>query len=101
MGVLTETFAYAAPPAISAGDAAVLADGGNQANAIMRKNQWQNRQWMQKQVAAGEKMKNEPPETEEKNQAFDASVKIKVSGFHIIGQDIYPEETLIALLSDY
>lgn len=73
--------AYAAPPAISAGDAAVLADGGNQANAIMRKNQWQDRQWMQKQVAAGE--------------------KIKVSGFRIIGQDIYPEETLTALLSDY
>lgn len=36
--------AYAAPPAISAGNAAVLADGGNQANAVMRKNQWQDRQ---------------------------------------------------------
>ena len=101
MGVLPGMPAYAAPPAISAGDAAVLADGGNQANAIMRKNQWQDRQWMQKQVAAGEKMKSEPQETEEKNQAFDASEKIKVSGFHIIGQDIYPEETLRALLSDY
>lgn len=101
MGVLPGMPAYAAPPAISAGDAAVLADGGNQANAIMRKNQWQDRQWMQKQVAAGEKMKSEPQETEEKNQAFDASEKIKVSGFHIIGQDIYLEETLRALLSDY
>lgn len=100
-GVLPGMPAYAAPPAISAGDAAVLADGGNQANAIMRKNQWQDRQWMQKQVAAGEKMKSEPQETEEKNQAFGASEKIKVSGFHIIGQDIYPEETLRALLSDY
>ena len=101
VGVLPGMSAYAAPPAISAGDAAVLADGGNQANAIMRKNQWQDRQWMQKQVAAGEKMKSEPQETEEKNQAFDASEKIKVSSFHIIGQDIYPEETLRALLSDY
>ena len=101
VGVLPGMSAYAAPPAISAGEAAVLADGGNQANAIMRKNQWQNRQWMQKQVAAGEKMKSESPKAEEKNQAFDASEKIKVSGFHIIGQDIYPEETLIALLSDY
>ena len=37
LGVLPGMSVYAAPPAISAGDAAVLADGGNQANAVMRK----------------------------------------------------------------
>ncbi len=97
LGVLPGMSVYAAPPAISAGDAAVLADGGNQANAVMRKNQWQDRQWMNRQTEAGNKMTAEVPEKEK--EVIPEGERVQVNSFRVTGQDVFPEETLTALLA--
>ena len=100
--------ALAAMPAVSlAAEAPVIPDsartameaGRNQAEALMRQNEWKDRQRQISQTRTGEsRVENQEEETPSLN--IPETEKVLVKDFTIDGQDIYSEDTLKALLAD-
>lgn len=100
--------ALAAMPAMSlAAESPVIPDsartameaGRNQAEAMMRRDEWKDRQRQISQVRTGES-KVEAPEEETPSLNIPESEKVLVKDFIIDGQDVYPEDRLKALLAD-
>lgn len=100
--------ALAAMPAVSlAADPPVIPDsartameaGRNQAEAMMRRNEWKDRQRQISQTRTGES-KVETPEEETPSLNIPESEKVLVKDFIIDGQDVYSEDRLKALLAD-
>lgn len=100
--------ALAAMPAVSlAAESPVIPDsartameaGRNQAEAMMRRNEWKDRQRQISQTRTGES-KVETPEEETPSLHIPESEKVLVKDFIIDGQDVYPEDRLKALLAD-
>lgn len=100
--------ALAAMPAVSlAAETPVIPDsartameaGRNQAEAMMRRNEWKDRQRQISQTRTGES-KVETPEEETPSLNIPESEKVLVKDFIIDGQDVYPEDRLKALLAD-
>lgn len=89
----------AEPPAIPDSARNAMEAGRNQAEAMMRRNEWKDRQRQISQTRTGES-KVETPEEETPSLNIPESEKVLVKDFIIDGQDVYPEDRLKALLAD-
>nr|WP_302708153.1 ShlB/FhaC/HecB family hemolysin secretion/activation protein [uncultured Dialister sp.] len=89
----------AEPPVIPDSARTAMEAGRNQAEAMMRRNEWKDRQRQISQTRAGES-KVETPEEEMPSLNIPESEKVLVKDFIIDGQDVYPEDRLKALLAD-
>lgn len=89
----------AEPPVIPDSARTAMETGRNQAEAMMRRNEWKNRQRQISQTRTGES-KVETPEEETPSLNIPESEKVLVKDFIIDGQDVYPEDRLKALLAD-
>lgn len=89
----------AEPPVIPDSARTAMEAGRNQAEAMMRRNEWKDRQRQISQTRAGES-KVETPEEETPSLNIPESEKVLVKDFIIDGQDVYPEDRLKALLAD-
>lgn len=89
----------AEPPAIPDSARTAMEAGRNQAEAMMRRNEWKDRQRQISQTRTGES-KVETPEEETPSLNIPESEKVLVKDFIIDGQDVYPEDRLKALLAD-
>lgn len=89
----------AEPPMIPDSARTAMEAGRNQAEAMMRRNEWKDRQRQISQTRAGES-KVETPEEETPSLNIPESEKVLVKDFIIDGQDVYPEDRLKALLAD-
>lgn len=89
----------AEPPVIPDSARTAMEAGRNQAEAMMRRNEWKNRQRQISQTRTGES-KVETPEEETPSLNIPESEKVLVKDFIIDGQDVYPEDRLKALLAD-
>lgn len=89
----------AEPPVIPDSARTAMEAGRNQAEALMRQNEWKDRQRQISQTRAGEsRVENQEEETPSLN--IPETEKVMVKDFTIDGQDIYSEDTLKALLAD-
>lgn len=89
----------AEPPAVSDSARTAMEAGRNQAEALMRQNEWKDRQRQISQTRTGEsRVENQEEETPSLN--IPETEKVMVKDFTIDGQDIYSEDTLKALLAD-
>lgn len=89
----------AEPPVIPDSARTAMEAGRNQAEALMRQNEWKDRQRQISQTRAGEsRVENQEDETPSLN--IPETEKVLVKDFTIDGQDIYSEDTLKALLAD-
>ena len=89
----------AEPPAIPDSARTAMEAGRNQAEALMRQNEWKDRQRQISQTRTGEsRVENQEEETPSLN--IPETEKVLVKDFTIDGQDIYSEDTLKALLAD-
>ena len=89
----------AEPPVIPDSARTAMEAGRNQAEALMRQNEWKDRQRQISQTRAGEsRVENQEEETPSLN--IPETEKVLVKDFTIDGQDIYSEDTLKALLAD-
>lgn len=89
----------AEPPAIPNSARTAMEAGRNQAEALMRQNEWKDRQRQISQTRTGEaRVENQEDETPSLN--IPETEKVLVKDFTIDGQDIYSEDTLKALLAD-
>lgn len=89
----------AEPPAIPDSARTAMEAGRNQAEALMRQNEWKDRQRQISQTRTGEaRVENQEDETPSLN--IPETEKVLVKDFTIDGQDIYSEDTLKALLAD-
>lgn len=89
----------AEPPVIPDSARTVMEAGRNQAEAMMRRNEWKDRQRQISQTRTGES-KVETPEEETPSLNIPESEKVLAKDFIIDGQDVYPEDRLKALLAD-
>lgn len=89
----------AEPPVIPDSARTAMEAGRNQAEAMMRRNEWKDRQRQISQTRTGES-KVETPEEETPSLHIPESEKVLVKDFIIDGQDVYPEDRLKALLAD-
>ena len=89
----------AEPPVIPDSARTAMEAGRNQAEAMMRRNEWKDRQRQISQARTGES-KVETPEEETPSLNIPESEKVLVKDFIIDGQDVYPEDRLKALLAD-
>lgn len=89
----------AEPPVIPDSARTVMEAGRNQAEAMMRRNEWKDRQRQISQTRTGVS-KVETPEEETPSLNIPESEKVLVKDFIIDGQDVYPEDRLKALLAD-
>lgn len=89
----------AEPPVIPNSARTAMEAGRNQAEAMMRRNEWKDRQRQISQTRTGES-KVETPEEETPSLNIPESEKVLVKDFIIDGQDVYPEDRLKALLAD-
>lgn len=89
----------AEPPVIPDSARTAMEAGRNQAEAMMRRNEWKDRQHQISQTRTGES-KVETPEEETPSLNIPESEKVLVKDFIIDGQDVYPEDWLKALLAD-
>lgn len=89
----------AEPPVIPDSARTAMEAGRNQAEAMMRRNEWKDRQRQISQTWTGES-KVETPEEETPSLNIPESEKVLVKDFIIDGQDVYPEDRLKALLAD-
>lgn len=89
----------AEPPVIPDSARTAMEAGRNQAEAMMRRNEWKDRQRQISQARTGES-KVETPEEETPSLNIPESEKVLVKDFIIDGQDVYPENRLKALLAD-
>ena len=87
------------PPVIPDSARTAMEGGRNQAEAMMRRNEWKDRQRQISQNRTGES-KVETPEEETPSLNIPESEKVLVKDFIIDGQDVYPEDRLKALLAD-
>ena len=89
----------AEPPVIPDSARTAMEAGRNQAEALMRQNEWKDRQRQISQTRTGEsRVENQEEETPSLN--IPETEKVLVKDFTIDGQDIYSEDTLKALLAD-
>lgn len=89
----------AEPPVIPDSARTAMEAGRNQAEALMRQNEWKDRQLQISQTRTGEsRVENQEEETPSLN--IPETEKVMVKDFTIDGQDIYSEDTLKALLAD-
>lgn len=89
----------AEPPVIPDSARTAMEAGRNQAEALMRQNEWKDRQRQISQTRTGEsRVENQEEETSSLN--IPETEKVMVKDFTIDGQDIYSEDTLKALLAD-
>lgn len=89
----------AEPPVIPDSARTAMEAGRNQAEALMRQNEWKDRQRQISQTRTGEaRVENQEEETPSLN--IPETEKVMVKDFTIDGQDIYSEDTLKALLAD-
>lgn len=89
----------AEPPVIPDSARTAMDAGRNQAEALMRQNEWKDRQRQISQTRTGEaRVENQEEETPSLN--IPEAEKVMVKDFTIDGQDIYSEDTLKALLAD-
>lgn len=89
----------AEPPVIPDSARTAMEAGRNQAEALMRQNEWKDRQRQISQTRAGEsRVENQEEETPSLN--IPETEKVMVKDFTIDGQDIFSEDTLKALLAD-
>lgn len=89
----------AEPPVIPDSARTAMEAGRNQAEAMMRRNEWKDRQRQISQTWTGAS-KVETPEEETPSLNIPESEKVLVKDFIIDGQDVYPEDRLKALLAD-
>ena len=89
----------AEPPVIPDSARTAMEAGKNQAEAMMRRNEWKDRQRQISQTRTDES-KVETPEEETPSLNIPESEKVLVKDFIIDGQDVYPEDRLKALLAD-
>lgn len=89
----------AEPPVIPDSARTAMEAGRNQAEAMMRRNEWKDRQRQISHTRTGES-KVETPEEETPSLNIPESEKVLVKDFIIDGQDVYPEDRLKALLAD-
>ena len=89
----------AEPPVIPDSARTAMEAGRNQAEAMMRRNEWKDRQRQISQTRTGES-KVETTEEETPSLNIPESEKVLVKDFIIDGQDVYPEDRLKALLAD-
>lgn len=89
----------AEPPVIPDSARTAMEAGRNQAEAMMRRNEWKDRQRQISQTRTDES-KVETPEEETPSLNIPESEKVLVKDFIIDGQDVYPEDRLKALLAD-
>lgn len=89
----------AEPPVIPNSTRTAMEAGRNQAEAMMRRNEWKDRQRQISQTRTGES-KVETPEEETISLNIPETEKVLVKDFIIDGQDVYPEDRLKALLAD-
>lgn len=89
----------AEPPVIPDSARTAMEAGRNQAEAMMRRNEWKDRQRQISQTRTGES-KVETPEEETPSLNIPESEKVLVKDFIIDGQNVYPEDKLKALLAD-
>lgn len=89
----------AEPPVIPDSARTAMEAGRNQAEAMMRRNEWKDRQRQISQTRTGES-KVETPEEETPSLNIPESEKVLVKDFIIDGQDVYSEDRLKALLAD-
>lgn len=89
----------AEPPVIPDSARTAMEAGRNQAEAMMRRNEWKDRQRQISQNRTGES-KVETPEEVTPSLNIPESEKVLVKDFIIDGQDVYPEDRLKALLAD-
>jgi hemolysin activation/secretion protein len=89
----------AEPPVIPDSARTAMEAGRNQAEAMMRRNEWKDRQRQISQARTGES-KVETPEEETPSLNIPESEKVLVKDFIIDGQDVYSEDRLKALLAD-
>lgn len=89
----------AEPPLIPDSARTAMEAGRNQAEAMMRRNEWKDRQRQISQTRTGES-EVETPEEETPSLNIPESEKVLVKDFIIDGQDVYPEDRLKALLAD-
>lgn len=86
-------------PAIPDSTRTALESGRSQAETMMRRNEWSDRQRLSSAKGSEEaRVENRTVETPSLNLPDTETVKVK--DFVIEGQDIFPEETLQALLAD-
>lgn len=89
----------AEPPVIPDSARTAMEAGRNQAEALMRQNEWKDRQRQISQPRTGEaRVENQEDETPSLN--IPETEKVLVKDFTIDGQDIFSEDTLKALLAD-
>lgn len=89
----------AEPPAVPDSARTAMEAGRNQAEALMRQNEWKDRQRQISQTRTGEsRVENQEEETPSLN--IPETEKVLVKDFTIDGQDICSEDTLKALLAD-
>lgn len=89
----------AEPPVIPDSARTAMEAGRNQAEALMRQNEWKDRQRQISQTRTGEsRVENQEEETPSLN--IPETEKVLVKDFTIDGQDICSEDTLKALLAD-
>lgn len=89
----------AEPPVIPDSARTAMEAGRNQAEALMRQNEWKERQRQISQTRTGEsRVENQEEETPSLN--IPETEKVMVKDFTIDGQDIFSEDTLKALLAD-
>ena len=89
----------AEPPVIPDSARTAMEAGRNQAEALMRQNEWKDRQRQISQTRTGEaRVENQEDETPSLN--IPETEKVMVKDFTIDGQDIFSEDTLKALLAD-
>lgn len=89
----------AEPPVIPDSARTAMEAGRNQAEAMMRRNEWKDRQRQISQTRTGVS-KVETPEEETPSLNIPESEKVLVKDFIIDGQNVYPEDRLKALLAD-
>lgn len=89
----------AEPPAVSDSARTAMEAGRNQAEALMRQNEWKDRQRQISQTRTGE-ARVENQEEEKPSLNIPETEKVLVKDFTIDGQDIYSEDTLKVLLAD-
>lgn len=89
----------AEPPVIPDSARTAMEAGRNQAEALIRQNEWKDRQRQISQTRTGEsRVENQEEETPSLN--IPETEKVLVKDFTIDGQDICSEDTLKALLAD-
>lgn len=89
----------AEPPVIPDSARTAMEAGRNQAEALMRQNEWKDRQRQISQTRTGES-RVENQEEEKPSLNIPETEKVLVKDFTIDGQDIYSEDTLKVLLAD-